>query len=82
MVLWLKPWESRSLPGLQRTNIPHHDVIFNQNAALRKERGVFLLGAIRSTPAGAAGEQVVAGAVMNETRENHSATIQLQDFIL
>jgi hypothetical protein len=41
-----------------------------------------LLGAIRSTPAGAAGEQVVAGAVMNETRENHSATIQLQDFIL
>jgi hypothetical protein len=25
MVLWLKPWESRSLPGLQRTNIPQYD---------------------------------------------------------
>src|SRR5215471_72865 len=22
MVLWLKPWESRSLPGLPRTSIP------------------------------------------------------------
>src|SRR5215210_3701652 len=26
MVLWLKPWESRSLPGLPRTDQPLHDL--------------------------------------------------------
>src|ERR1700761_8851905 len=41
MVLWLKPWESRSLPGLPRTKqflFRCHD---HTNAALLLGRGVF-----------------------------------------
>src|SRR5512141_1869279 len=37
MVLWLKPWESRSLPGLPRTNeFLFHDVT-NTKRRFRKE---------------------------------------------
>ena len=42
MVLWLKPWESRSLPGLPRTKqflFTCHD---QKNAAFPSEGGVFL----------------------------------------
>src|SRR6202040_2925867 len=42
MVLWLKPWESRSLPGLPRTKqflFTCHD---QKNAASLRGRGVFL----------------------------------------
>src|ERR1700704_3494393 len=41
MVLWLKPWESRSLPGLQRTKTSsyrYHD----QKTPLPSGGGVFL----------------------------------------
>src|SRR4051794_11379144 len=38
MVLWLKPWESRSLPGLQRTSPLFTSQ--NNNAALKPQRGV------------------------------------------
>src|ERR1700753_1224335 len=42
MVLWLKPWESRSLPGLPRTK----QFLFRRhqsaNAAFPQERGVFV----------------------------------------
>src|SRR5258708_17141751 len=44
MVLWLKPWESRSLPGLPRTKqflFTCHD---QTNAASSRGRGVFLFG--------------------------------------
>src|SRR5215208_1106148 len=43
MVLWLKPWESRSLPGLPRTKqflFTCHD---QTNAASPRGGGVFLL---------------------------------------
>ena len=45
MVLWLKPWESRSLPGLPRTDNPQrHDLNTPKNAASQKGRGVFARG--------------------------------------
>src|SRR5260221_9397379 len=53
MVLWLKPWESRSLPGLPRTKqflFTCHD---QTNAASSRGRGVFCLG-ISSVPCSAA----------------------------
>ena len=48
MVLWLKPWESRSLPGLQRT-IKLFTISNIKNAALRNERGVFASGNLKQT---------------------------------
>src|SRR3979409_2151950 len=41
MVLWLKPWESRSLPGLPRTRFPLIDSLIEQNA-VSPGGGVFL----------------------------------------
>src|SRR6266478_1619536 len=46
MVLWLKPWESRSLPGLPRTKqflFARHD---RTNAASPWGGGVFLFGGL------------------------------------
>ena len=46
MVLWLKPWESRSLPGLPRTKqflFTCHD---QTNAASPRGRGVFLFSTL------------------------------------
>ena len=37
MVLWLKPWESRSLPGLQRTEEFLFDDVMNTKRRFRKE---------------------------------------------
>src|ERR1700674_5828474 len=51
MVLWLKPWESRSLPGLPRTKqflFTCHD---RTNAASPRRRGVFLFGGLVCWPA-------------------------------
>src|SRR5579864_3380379 len=43
MVLWLKPWESRSLPGLPRTSNSSLHVTIEQNAAFPfREGGVFV----------------------------------------
>src|SRR5260221_14195312 len=46
MVLWLKPWEIRSLPGLPRTKqflFTCHD---RKNAAFPRGGGVFLYGGL------------------------------------
>src|SRR6187401_3356284 len=46
MVLWLKPWESRSLPGLPRTRqflFTPHD---RTNAAFPRGGGVFLFAGV------------------------------------
>src|ERR1700724_4032277 len=42
MVLWLKPWESRSLPGLPRTKQFLLRVTIKQNAAFLRGGGVFV----------------------------------------
>src|SRR5580693_7503578 len=42
MVLWLKPWESRSLPGLPRTRNSSLRVMIKQDAAFPSGGGVFL----------------------------------------
>src|SRR5216684_4864322 len=45
MVLWLKPWESRSLPGLPRTKqFLFNDFTIKQNAASLRGGGVFSWG--------------------------------------
>src|SRR5258706_2704452 len=44
MVLWLKPWESRSLPGLPRTRQSSLCVMIEQNAASPRGGGVLLSG--------------------------------------
>src|SRR6516165_8083012 len=51
MVLWLKPWESRSLPGLPRTKHSSFDVVDEKNAAARPGRGVFLCLSLACEPA-------------------------------
>jgi hypothetical protein len=40
MVLWLKPWESRSLPGLPRTSIPLH-VSLNKTPLPKRDAAFF-----------------------------------------
>src|SRR5215211_7891413 len=42
MVLWLKPWESRSLPDLPRTRHSSLRVTIKQNAVSLREGGVFV----------------------------------------
>lgn len=42
MVLWLKPWESRSLPGLPRTRTPPLSMFEYENAASGNGGGVFV----------------------------------------
>src|SRR3954470_24728532 len=42
MVLWLKPWESRSLPDLPRTKHSSLRVTIKQNAASPRGGGVFV----------------------------------------
>lgn len=42
MVLWLKPWESRSLPGLPRTRNSPLSMFEIQNAASGNRGGVFV----------------------------------------
>jgi hypothetical protein len=42
MVLWLKPWESRSLPGLPRTRKPPLSMFEYENAASLSGGGVFV----------------------------------------
>ena len=39
MVLWLKPWESRSLPGLQRTNASQSSPRYQQSKPPRPRNG-------------------------------------------
>src|SRR3954471_12818797 len=43
MVLWLKPWESRSLPGLPRTRNSPPSMLEYENAASFTGGGVFRL---------------------------------------
>src|SRR3954463_13327136 len=43
MVLWLKPWESRSLPGLPRTRNSPPSMFEYENAASGNGGGVFRL---------------------------------------
>src|ERR1044071_6871240 len=42
MVLWLKPWESRSLPDLPRTRFSSLRVMIEQNAASARRRRFFV----------------------------------------
>src|SRR5947208_1700806 len=42
MVLWLKPWESRSLPGLPRTRNPPLSMLEYEDAASLRGGGVFV----------------------------------------
>src|SRR5881392_510492 len=44
MVLWLKPWESRSLPGLPRTKTSSLRVTIQQNAVSFRRRRFLLSG--------------------------------------
>ena len=50
MVLWLKPWESRSLPGLPRTKIPLQRFHDQTKRRFPSGSGVFFVGASRSRP--------------------------------
>src|SRR5437868_11202908 len=43
MVLWLKPWESRSLPDLPRTRFPLYMSQIEQNAAFPSGRRRFVV---------------------------------------
>src|SRR6201992_2414870 len=52
MVLWLKPWESRSLPGLPRTKQFLFTCYDQKNAAPLKGRGVFASSCTEPSPAG------------------------------
>src|SRR6266436_2978326 len=45
MVLSLKTWKSRSLPGLQRTDTPHHDERIETARRGKPWRAVFCFGA-------------------------------------
>ena len=57
MVLSLKAWKSRSLPGLPRTGYPHHDV----DCILKPP-----LGAASSSPAPAKGTRFICGAALRK----------------
>src|SRR5215471_15415297 len=50
MVLWLKPWESRSLPGLPRTRNLPLSMFEIQNATFLREGGVFVCAVVFKRP--------------------------------